>query len=156
MFAATNEIADRFTEEEILFRVAESEESSRVIADAVVEYACFAVHFISSDDENDVSVRIPHYVRFTDRERNAVLKVANQMNNKYRFCKFSVNTDAEAVTLEYDFPEENRNVAEGAVEIFHRILQIAQDAYPEFMRAIWATEHDAPNLGRIVFHDFEV
>lgn len=156
MFAATNEIADRFTEEEILFRVVETEENSRVIADAVVNYACFSVHFISADDANDVSVRIPHYVRFTDRERNAVLKVANEMNNKFRFCKFAVNPDAEAVTVEYDFPEENENLAEGAVEIFHRMLQIAQEAYPDFMRAIWATEHESQDLGRIVFHDFEV
>lgn len=157
MFAATAAIADKFTEENIIFRVVESEENSRVIADAVVDYAAPTVHFISSDDENDVSVRIPHFVRFKDKERRAVLRVANDMNNKFRFCKFSVNLEAEAVTLEYDFPEGDDNVAEGSVEIFRRMLQIAEEAYPEFMKAIWGQAHEEePNLGNIVFHDFEV
>ena len=105
MFAAIEAIADKFTEEGIIFRVVESEESCRIIADAVVDYAAFSVHFIASDDANDVSVRIPHFVRFKDKERRDVLKTANAMNNKFRFCKFSVNTEAEAVTIEYDFPE---------------------------------------------------
>lgn len=156
MFAATAAIADRFTEEEIVFRVLESEENSRIIADAIVDYAAFSVHFISSDDENDVSVRIPHFVRFTDKEQRDVLRVANEMNNKFRFSKFSVSLEAKAVTMEYDFPEGDDGIADGAVEIFRRMLQIAEEAYPEFMKAIWGKEHDAPDLGNIVFHDFEV
>ena len=156
MFAATAAIADRFTEEEIIFRVMESEESSRIIADAIVEYASLSVHFISSDDENDVSVRIPHFVRFTDKEQRDVLRVANDMNNKFRFSKFSVSLEAKAVTMEYDFPEGDDSIADGAVEIFRRMLQIAEEAYPEFMKAIWGKEHEVPDLGNIVFHDFEV
>ena len=156
MFAATAAIADKFTEENIIFRVMESEESCRIIADAVVDYAALSVHFISSDDENDVSVRIPHFVRFKDKERRDVLRVANEMNNKFRFCKFSVNLETEAVTLEYDFPEQDDNVAEGAVEIFRRMLQIAEEAFPEFMKAIWGKQHEEPDFGKIVFHDFEV
>ena len=156
MFAATAEIADKFTEEKIIFRVVESEDNCRIIADAIVDYAAFAVHFISSDDSNDVSVRIPHYVRFKDAERRDVLRVANDMNNKYRFAKFSVNDEAGAVTIEYDFPENDDGIAEGAVEIFHRLLQIAEDAYPAFMKAIWGKTHEDPDLGKIVFHDFEV
>jgi hypothetical protein len=61
MFSATAEIADKFTEENIIFRVMESEENCRIIADAIVDYAALSVHFISSDDSNDVSVRIPHF-----------------------------------------------------------------------------------------------
>ncbi len=156
MFSATAEIADKFTEENIIFRVMESEENCRIIADAIVDYAALSVHFISSDDSNDVSVRIPHFVRFKDKERRDVLRVANEMNNKFRFCKFSVNLEAEAVTLEYDFPEGDSGVADGAVEIFRRMLQIAEEAYPDFMKAIWATKHEEPNLGKIVFHDVEV
>ena len=156
MFSATAEIADKFTEENIIFRVMESEENCRIIADAIVDYAALSVHFISSDDSNDVSVRIPHFVRFKDKERRDVLRVANEMNNKFRFCKFSVNLEAEAVTLEYDFPEGDSGVADGAVEIFRRMLQIAEEAYPDFMKAIWATKHEEPNLGKIVVHDFEV
>ena len=156
MFASTQEIADRFTEEEIVFRVLESEESSRICADAIVDYASFSVHFISADDESDVSVRVPHFVRFKEKEMRSVLHVANAMNNKYRFFKFSVNRQSEAVTIEYDFPEQESNIGECAVEIFRRILMVAEESYPEFMRAIWKETHEEPDFGRIVFHDIEV
>ena len=33
---------------------------------------------------------------------------------------------------------------------------IAEESYPDFMRAIWGSRHEEPNLGKIVFHDFEV
>ena len=156
MFAATAEIADKFTEKEIVFRVMESEDSCRIIAEAIVDYAAFSVHFISSDDSNDVSVRIPHFVRFKDAERRDVLHVANEMNAKFRYAKFAVNAEVGAVTIEYDFPEGDDGFADGAAEIFYRLLQIAEEAYPYFMRAIWGKTHEAPDLGKIVFHDFEV
>lgn len=156
MFASTQEIADRFREEEIVFRILESEETCRICADAIVDYASFSVHFISSDDENDVSVRVPHFVRFKDKELRSVLHVANAMSSKYRYFKFSVNREAEAVTIEYDFPEQESNISECAVEIFRRILIVAEESYPEFMRAIWKEEHDEPDFGHIVFHDIEV
>ena len=68
MFAAIEAIADKFTEEDIIFRIVEGEENCRIIADAVVDYAALSVHFLATDDANDVSVRIPHFVRFKDKE----------------------------------------------------------------------------------------
>ena len=43
-----------------------------------------------------------------------------------------------------------------AEEVFRRVMQIAEEAFPEFMRAIWGKQPEPQNLGNIVFHDFEV
>lgn len=157
MFSATEEIAEYFNEKEIVYTVQESESTSRVVASVVVDYASFTVYFISSDDSNDVSVRIPHFVRFKEQDYRDMLKVASRINDKYRFVKFTVNQESEAVTIEYDFAEKTENIGAAAEEIFRRVMQIAEEAYPEFMRALWCKQ-DMPQqqLGNIVFHDFEV
>ena len=160
MFPATEEIAEFFEEKDVHFSISETEESSRVVASVVVDYAAFTVYFISSDETNDVSVRVPHYVRFKEQNRRDMLRIANRMNDKYRFVKFTVNDDAESITIEYDFAEKTENIGPAAEELFRRLMQIAEEAYPEFMRAIWGAKDEPASppqaLGNIVFHDFEV
>ncbi len=155
MFPAAEEIAEYFDNEDLHYRVQETESSTRICADVVVDYAAFTVLFISDNEASDVYVRIPHFVRFKKKDLRAVLRVTNQMNEKFRFCKFTVNADIESVTIEYDFPEKTEQIGAAALEIFQRIMQIAEEAYPVYMRAIWGSPEPV-NLGKIVFHDIEV
>lgn len=155
MFPAAEEIIERFEEKNIRFRVQESEESTRIIADVIVDYTSFSVVYITDSDDNDVAVRVPHYVRFLEKNRAEVLRVCNEMNVKYRFCKFSLNDSVGSVTMEYDLPTHTENIGDAAVEIFQRVMQIAEEAFPYYMRAIWASKEPAV-LGNIVFHDYEV
>lgn len=155
MFPAAEEIIARFEEKDIRFRVQESEEATRIIADVIVDYTAFSVVYISDNDDNDVAVRVPHFVRFLDKERADVLRVSNEMNGKYRFCKFSLNDSVGSVTIEYDFPSHTENIGEAAVEIFQRVMQIAEEAFPVYMRAVWAPK-ETVSYGNIVFHDYEV
>lgn len=159
MYPAIEEIMEVFNEKDVHFQVQENDDSNRIIASVVVDYTSFTVYFISSDETNDISVRVPHFVRFKEKERRDMLRIANRMNDKYRFCKFTVNDESEAVTIEYDFAEKTENIGEAAEELFRRLMQIAEEAYPEFMRAIWGkteTPAEPQNIGNIVFHDFEV
>lgn len=155
MFPAAEEIMERFEEKDIRFRVQESEESTRIIADVIVDYTSFSVVYIADSDDNDVAVRVPHYVRFLEKDRAEMLRISNEMNGKYRFCKFSLNDNVGSVTMEYDFPSHTENIGDAAVEIFQRVMQIAEEAFPNYMRAIWAPKA-AVSYGNIVFHDYEV
>ena len=59
--------------------------------------------------------------------------------------------------LEYDFPTNTGNIGEATTELLQRIIQIAKEAYPFFMRALWEKKPKAdPHVGHIVFHDIEV
>lgn len=155
MYPAAEEIIEQFEERDIRFRVQELEESTRISADVLVDYTSFTVVFISDNEENDISVRVPHFVRFLEKDRAEVLRVSNEMNGKYRFCKFTVNSELGSVAIEYDFPEKTGSIGAAAVELFQRIMQIAEEAFPFYMRAIWERKDAAP-LGKIVFHDYQV
>lgn len=155
MFSPAEEIIEFFDEKEVRYRVQEQEEETRIIADVVVDYAAFSVVFLITSEENDVSVRVPHFVRFKEQEYAEMLRVANQVNDRYRFCKFTVNKEAEAVTMEYDFPENTEQIGPAAHEIFQRTMQIAEEAYPEFMRAIWGSPKNY-SVDKIEFRDIEV
>ena len=156
MYPAIEEIMEVFNEKDVHFQVQENDDSNRIIASVVVDYTSFTVYFISSDETNDISVRVPHFVRFKENNRRDMLRIANRMNDKYRFVKFTVSDESEAVTIEYDFPEKTENIGPAAEEVFRRVMQIAEEAFPEFMRAIWGKQPEPQNLGNIVFHDFEV
>lgn len=155
MNPAAEEIIERFEEKDIRFRVQELEEGARIIADVIVDYTSFSVVYITEEEGNDIAVRVPHFVRFLEKEYADMLRVTNEMNEKYRFCKFSVNRELSSVSIEYDFPEHTENIGEACVEIFQRMMQIAEEAFPHFMRAIWQPREPV-SLGNIVFHDYEV
>jgi len=155
MYPAIEEMIQAFEEDDLIFRVQEDEESSRLTANAIVDYTSFTVHFLSTDDKNDVSVRVPHFVRFKEKDVTEMLRVANEMNNRYRYAKFVVVPESESVTIEYDFPEKTEHIGPAAVEVFHRLMTIAEDAYPEFMKAIWNRKPEV-SFGNIQFHDVTV
>lgn len=153
MFRATEEIAAAFDAENLKYRIQETETSSRLAAEVQVGYAAFCIWFHSTDDDNDVAVRVPNFVRYeTDAELRKMLKTANDMNRKYRYCKFAVNREEQGVVLEYDFPQCADQVGAAAVEIFQRIIQIAKDAYPVFMKALWGGEEF---FGNAVFYEYK-
>ena len=159
MFQATEQLAEAFEAAGIRFRVEDTSDRSLIAAEVATDYTAYIIRFISSSDSNDVAVRVHHYICFTKKQEMAVLRAANTCNRRYRFCKFAVNSEAKAVTVEYDLPTESENLGEAAVEIFKRFAQISNETYPIFIREIWGNdepEKEYASLGNIEFHDFEV
>ncbi len=155
MYPAIEEIVQAFEDESLIFRVQEDEDSARLIANASVDYTAFTVYFMVSGETNDVAVRVQHFVRFKEKDVAEVLRVANTMNNRFRFAKFVVNPETESVTIEYDFPENTDCIGPAAVEVFRRVMSIAEEAFPEFMKAIWNRPAEV-SFGNIQFHDVTV
>ena len=52
------------------------------------------------------------------------------MNNKFRFAKFVVSGDH--VGMQMDMPVEAKEVGPVCTELLYRLLDIADNAYPEF------------------------
>ncbi len=153
MFRASEEIMQKFEELDIRFRTRETEHLSQVGTDVQVSYAVFCIWFISSDDSSDVSVRVPNFVRYqTEDEKKRLLRVINDMNQKYRFAKFTLSAEEQCVNIEYDFTEGTKNIGSTAVELFRRIIQIADRCYPDFMKALWGGDGF---LGNAVFYEFK-
>ena len=51
--------------------------------------------------------------------------------------KFTLDNDS-SLNAEYDLPVNTEDVGEACFEIGLRMAQIIDEAYPEFMKAIWS------------------
>ena len=96
----------------------------------------YRINFISTDDDNDVAVRIFGIVNASSDNIRPLLSVVNKLNCKYRYAKFSIDKDGD-VNIEYDFPLSS-TPEDCAREIVLRLANIIDEAYPELMRAIWS------------------
>ena len=139
VFQATREIAAAFERHELKHSV--NTVNGNSILDAGFSgknISSFRMLFISSDNDNDVAVRVFNIVPSVPEEKkSAMLKAINHCNNQFRYVKFTMQDDS-SVSAQYDLPLRSDNVGEAAVEIAVRLLKIIDDSYPEFMKALWS------------------
>jgi hypothetical protein len=76
-------------------------------------------------------------VKVPDNKVDAMLVKLNQLNNQYRFIRFSLDKDNE-VQVSHDMPMATTNPGDIAVEITIRTAKILDDVYPEMMKALWS------------------
>ena len=98
------------------------------------------VQFVSTDNDNDVGIRLFGMVNnVAESKVDRMIRVINECNNQYRYVKFVLDKDRD-VNIEYDIPLRSGDTTVGAeaCEIFVRIMKIADDAYPKFMKVIWS------------------
>ena len=71
----------------------------------------------------------------------------NSLNAKYRFVKWVLDKDGD-IHVEFDMPSGTPPVILGdlALEVFLRMVKIADDAYPTIMRKIWSEQPSATVL----------
>ena len=98
----------------------------------------YRIRFISKDDDNDVSVRVFGLLTVEETHRDRILPIINKLNAKYRFVKFVLDEDGD-VNLEYDYLVRCPDPTASAEEIIIRIVKMVDEAYPELMRAMWAS-----------------
>jgi len=137
IYAATQEIDAAFKAKGLKCRIVETQSTSAVEAGFNGDNTSASVKFISTDNDNDVAVRLFSFVKVPDNKRTAVLETLNSLQRQYRYVGFALDNDNEVV-ISYDFPIRTTNAGEVAVEMFMRVWDIADKAYPELMKAIWA------------------
>ena len=59
------------------------------------------------------------------------------MNQEYRWVKFYVDEKENSVTIADDAIIQLDSCGEEIFELMYRLADIADDVYPEFMKAIW-------------------
>ncbi len=91
-------------------------------------------------DQEDKHVHLEglDFIKVPENKYDAMYKVLNQCNDKYVHVKFVLDTDEgqiyarddDLITLDSCGPE--------CMELAVRMVQIVADAYPIFMKALWA------------------
>ena len=138
LFRATQEIADCFTEHGLKYHIQKEDDASVVEIGFGGDNYNARLLFISRDDDSDVAVRSFNIVpTVPDDKRFTVLEAVNACNRRFRFVKFTLDNDS-SLNAEYDLPVNTEDVGGACFEIGLRMAQIIDEAYPEFMKAIWS------------------
>ena len=139
MYRATRNIYDALKKEGNLKVFTEdSEKRSEVwLQFGIKNGSSYRIRFISTDDDNDVAVRVFGFISVEPECIHKILPVLNALNQKYRYVKFVCDDDGD-INIEYDFPVSASRPEESAKEIMARIVSIIDKSYPELMHALWA------------------
>lgn len=101
------------------------------------------VHFISSDDSNNVAVRVYQLIsQISEEKRSRMLEACNRVMNRKRYLKFVIDDDGD-LDVHYDIPQmvSDEVLPKIAVEMFVRMKRILNDEYSYLMKALYS---DAP------------
>lgn len=94
--------------------------------------------YISSDEDNDVTVRSETIAHVPEDKIAQVLRVTNEAHRKYRFSKYFLDKDGD-LQIQADIPQETGDAAVGPVafEYLIRMVTFLDDTYPDIMKALW-------------------
>ena len=138
VYKATKAIAEALEAKGIKYSVNELSKSSNVkVGVSGKNVSHFDIRFISSDDDNDVSVRVYSLVKVPEAKLETMLEKLNEMNDQYRYARFHVDSDNE-VTVSFDMALCVDNVGDIAFELVARLMKIVDDSYPDLMKIIWS------------------
>lgn len=97
-----------------------------------------SIFFKFSEDGTNVHFEGHEFLSIPDENEEAMYKICNQMNREYRWVKFTVDGEAKEVVVEGDAVIQLDSCAQECLELMIRTTQIIDDAYPKFMKAMWA------------------
>lgn len=138
IYKATREIANAMDAANLKYDIVENEHTSRVICVIVGKILTFRVQFISTDDDNDVAIRVFDLVKFPEEKQGSMILFANECNNEYRYAKFVIIRNENSLRVDYDFPMSCQNPGETAMELLSIIMRMIDDVAADMMRHIWA------------------
>ena len=95
-----------------------------------------AVRAVFDDDGHTVAVRCFRLAHAKEDRFIDVLKICNELNNRFRWVKFAIDKDND-INLEIDCIVNEETAGEVVLELVQRLCGIVDEAYPELMKAIY-------------------
>ncbi|MEE5992855.1 MAG: hypothetical protein V3G42_06400 [Oscillospiraceae bacterium] len=130
MYRATREIYEAFQDNDLKCIVKEYDHSSILVAGMTGKTTSFEVYFVSKDNDNDVSLRVPDLVHIDPMLMTPLLHAVNKLNFKYRYAKFVVDEEEHTVGIVFDVPLNAENTGPIALELLARACRAVDEAYP--------------------------
>lgn len=140
MFKATSLICEIFDQRSVRYQVIDTEKLSVVDAGYNIEGGpTVRVQFFSSNDENDVQIRLFGLMhKVPDGKRAALLEACNRVNREMRYYKFFLDKDGDLIG-QGDVPAKisEGDIGECCFEMFIRAIQILTKCYHYFPEAMY-------------------
>ena len=90
------------------------------------------VHIFFNPDLDEVDMRCWDIITFADKDYNDVLEAVNDLNNEYKFVKFTLDTSDNTVSAEMDaFLRQGEESGEIAYDVLTAIEYLSNVAYEE-------------------------
>ena len=143
MYKAAGLIIEAFDRYKIKYQVVDNEQFSVVDAGYNINGGpTVRVQFFTSDDNNDVQIRIYGMMHKVPPEKQvAVLEACNRVNRELRFYKFFLDKNGDLIG-QGDLPAKvsEEDVGECCFELFLRAMQILDKCYHYFPEAMYKGE----------------
>lgn len=138
MYKASAIIRDTFEAKKLKCRVGEVGSLSYVELPMTGDNLTVVLNYLSADDDNDVQVRTDPFAHFPADRIADGRKLANKMNQEYRFIKFVVDDDGDMLA-QYDLPVhlQTKDLGEAAIEAMVHFVKIIDESYPNVMKTLW-------------------
>lgn len=91
--------------------------------------------FFDEDGEPLVQLKCWDVVSCKDKEDKGI-RICNDLNNKYRWVKFSVDNDSDVV-ISIDAYIDGATCGEECLKLVARVVNITDNAYPDLVKAIF-------------------
>ena len=144
-YKATNLIANEMDNQGVRYRVFTGARAEDIDCSFPVDEGPIVhVRMISTDDDMDVAVRVFSLINDIPKaKQDRILRVCNELNNKYRYAKFVLDDDD--LNVEYDIPmaASEECIGKCACEVFRRLMGIFDSSWPVLMKALFGGD-EAP------------
>ncbi len=119
-------------------RMEDGEDETVVRCGWKLENTDLSLVFSFDNDGSYLSIYGYDFIKVKPDLYDKIVWVVNECNSTYRFVKFILNKERGEIMLKIDAVVQLDSIAEEAFELMVRSGQIVDDAYPEFMKAMWA------------------
>ena len=91
------------------------------------------------DEDGDglVALRCWSFGKVPEDKRSKMLETCNDLNNNYRWVKFSIDKDND-IAVSLDAVIDIQTVGEECFQLVMRTVNIYDEAYPILMHALWS------------------
>ena len=86
--------------------------------------------------ENLVELKCLEVANFKDKEAKALV-ACNELNSRFRWVKFYLNSEAEIV-VDADAILDEATCGQECLSMVRRVVDITDTAYPTFAKALWS------------------
>ncbi|MBR5095030.1 MAG: YbjN domain-containing protein [Oscillospiraceae bacterium] len=93
--------------------------------------------FFDKDGEGLVTLRCWDIAKIPESKKTAAILACNELNNKYRWVKFYVDSDND-VCAQIDAYIDEETCGYECASLVNRVVNIVDEGYPVFMRVLWA------------------
>lgn len=93
--------------------------------------------FFDSDGEPLVCLKCWEIVRFDGEKMAKGINVCNELNRKFRWVKFYIDSDGD-VNAQIDAYIDEESCGSTCKSLVSRMVNIVDEGYPAFMKALWS------------------